>query len=81
VVELYYDAKLSALHTGHHARTMLQRVGRVYRWNEHTRKGVRAIYARWDKFDFRREMEMAVERALCETLADKPAAAAIRTAA
>ena len=36
----------------------------------HTRKGVTAIYARWDKFALRREMAMAVERALRETLAD-----------
>ena len=34
MVELYYEAKLSALRTGHHARRMLQRVGRVYSWNE-----------------------------------------------
>ena len=34
VVELYYEAKLSALRTGHHTRRMLQRVGRVYSWNE-----------------------------------------------
>ena len=34
VVELYYDAHLSTLRTGHGIRTTLQRVGRVYRWNE-----------------------------------------------
>jgi integrase len=34
VVELYYDAKLTALRTGNATRRTLQRVGRVYRWNE-----------------------------------------------
>jgi integrase len=34
VVELYYDAHLSALRTGHATRTTLQRIGRVYRWND-----------------------------------------------
>ncbi len=29
----------------------------------HTRKGVTAVYARWDKFDLRREMAM-VDRAV-----------------
>ena len=47
----------------------------------HTRKGVTAIYARWDKFALRREMAMVVERALRETLKNKPAAVAARTAA
>ncbi len=47
----------------------------------HTRKGVTAIYARWDKFALRREMAMVVERALRETLDGKPAAVAARTAA
>ena len=41
----------------------------------HTRKGVTAVYARWDKFDLRREMAMVVERSLRETLADEPTAA------
>jgi integrase len=40
----------------------------------HTRKGVTAIYARWDKFDLRREMAMAIERSLRETLAGESAA-------
>jgi integrase len=35
----------------------------------HTRKGVTAVYARWDKFPLRREMAMALERSLRETLA------------
>jgi integrase len=41
----------------------------------HTRKGVTAVYARWDKFELRREMAMVIERALRETL-DTPQAAA-----
>jgi hypothetical protein len=47
----------------------------------HSRKSVTAIYARWDKFNLRREMAMVVEQALRETLADKPAATEVRTAA
>jgi integrase len=35
----------------------------------HTRKGVTAVYARWDKFPLRRDMAMALERSLRETLA------------
>jgi integrase len=42
----------------------------------HTRKGVTAVYARWDKFALRREMAMAIERSLRQTLADQPAEAA-----
>lgn len=34
----------------------------------HTRKGVTAIYARWDKFDLKREMALVLERSLRETL-------------
>ena len=34
VVALYYDAKLITLRTGHATRTTLQRIGRVYGWNE-----------------------------------------------
>src|SRR5262249_61113696 len=34
VVELYFDAKLAALRSGHKARGTLQRIGRVYGWNE-----------------------------------------------
>src|SRR5215471_9743014 len=34
VVELYYDAKLRALRTGHKVRGVLRRVGSVYGWNE-----------------------------------------------
>jgi len=41
----------------------------------HTRKGVTAVYARWDKFDLRREMALVIERSLRETLDDKPEAA------
>jgi integrase len=41
----------------------------------HTRKGVTAVYARWDKFGLRREMATVIERSLRETLADEPEAA------
>jgi integrase len=41
----------------------------------HTRKGVTAVYARWDQFDLRREMATAVERSLRETLNDEPSEA------
>ncbi len=41
----------------------------------HTRKGVTAIYARWDKFGLRREMATVVERSLRETLAESLEAA------
>jgi integrase len=34
VVQLYFDAKLTTLRTGHKARRALQRIGRVYGWNE-----------------------------------------------
>jgi integrase len=46
----------------------------------HTRKGVTAVYARWDKFDLRREMAMVVEQSLRETLNDEPSEA-VRAAA
>jgi len=36
---------------------------------------VTAVYARWDKFDLRREMALVIERSLRETLDDKPEAA------
>ena len=41
----------------------------------HTRKGVTAVYARWNKFGLRREMATVVERSLRETLAEHPKAA------
>jgi integrase len=41
----------------------------------HTRKGVTAVYARWDKFDLRREMATVVEQSLRETLNDAPSEA------
>jgi integrase len=47
----------------------------------HTRKGVTAIYARWDKFDLRREMALAIERSLRQTLDNNPEAVPIKTAA
>ena len=34
MVELYYDAKLSKLRSGDRVRNSLQRIGRVYGWNE-----------------------------------------------
>ena len=34
VVELYYAERLTSLRTGPATRTTLQRIGRVYRWNE-----------------------------------------------
>jgi integrase len=34
VVELYFDAKLTTHRTGHKSRMTLQRVGRVYAWND-----------------------------------------------
>jgi integrase len=34
LVELYYTAHLSTLRTGHATRTSLERIGRVYGWNE-----------------------------------------------
>ena len=34
MVELYFDAKLSTLRTGHKSHLTLQRIGRVYGWNE-----------------------------------------------
>jgi integrase len=47
----------------------------------HTRKGVTAVYARWDRFDLRREMAMVIEQSLRETLSDEPQAATARSAA
>lgn len=41
----------------------------------HTRKGVTAVYAQWDKFGLRREMATAVERSLRETSDGEPATA------
>src|SRR5262245_3702671 len=40
----------------------------------HTRKGVTAIYARWNKFELRREMAMVIEQSLRHTLDDEPKA-------
>ena len=34
LVELYFDAKLSTLRSGRKSRVTLQRIGRVYGWNE-----------------------------------------------
>jgi len=58
------------------AATILDRAGysleRIGALLAHTRKGVTAVYARWDKFDFRREEATVVERSLRETLDDRP---------
>jgi integrase len=63
------------------AATILDRAGysleQIGALLAHTRKGVTAVYARWDKFALRREMAMALERSLRETLAaDAPQMAA-----
>ena len=54
------------------AATILDRVGysleQIGALLAHTRKGVTASYARWDKFDLRREMATTVERSVRETL-------------
>src|SRR5262245_24175480 len=42
----------------------------------HTRRGVTAVYARWDKFDLKREMALVIEQSLLETMSDQPQAAA-----
>ena len=47
----------------------------------HTRKGVTAVYARWDKFDVRRQMATVIEQSLRETLGDKPQEVTIKPAA
>ena len=59
------------------AATILDRAGysleQIGALLAHTRKGVTAVYARWDKFDLRREMATAVELSLRETLDSAPA--------
>jgi integrase len=50
----------------------LEQIGAIL---AHTRKGVTAVYARWNKFDLRREMAMVIERSLRETLSETPEAA------
>jgi integrase len=47
----------------------LEQIGAIL---AHTRKGVTAVYARWDKFDLRREMAMVIERSLRQTLTETP---------
>ena len=48
------------------AATILDRAGysleQIGALLAHTRKGVTAVYARWDKFDLRREMATVVEQ-------------------
>jgi integrase len=64
------------------AATILDRAGysleQIGALLAHTRKGVTAVYARWDKFGLRREMATVIERSLRETL---DSTAAIKTAA
>ena len=59
------------------AATILDRAGysleQIGALLAHTRKGVTAVYARWDKFDLRREMALVVERELNRILATPPA--------
>jgi integrase len=61
------------------AATILDRAGysleQIGALLAHTRKGVTAVYARWDKFDLRREMATAVEQSLRETLEGEPTTA------
>ena len=56
------------------AATVLDRAGysleQIGALLAHTRKGVTAVYARWDKFGLRREMATVVERSLRETLTE-----------
>ena len=69
-----HDLRRTAATTLDKAGYSLEQIGSLL---AHTRKGVTAIYARWDKFALRREMAMVVERALLETLAEHPAAAIV----
>jgi integrase len=66
------------------AATILDRAGysleQIGALLAHTRKGVTAVYARWDKFDLRREMATAVEQSLRETLGGEPPAAVLTAA-
>jgi integrase len=61
------------------AATILDRAGysleQIGALLAHTRKGVTAVYARWDKFNLRREMATAVEQSLRETLDSEPSEA------
>ena len=47
----------------------LEQIGAIL---AHTRKGVTSIYARWDKFELRREMATVIEQSLRETLSKTP---------
>jgi integrase len=47
----------------------LEQIGAIL---AHTRKGVTAVYARWDKFGLRREMARVIEKSLREILNDEP---------
>jgi integrase len=63
------------------AATILDRAGysleQIGALLAHTRRGVTAVYARWDKFDLRREMAMVIERSLRETLTETAEAASL----
>ena len=63
------------------AATILDRAGysleQIGALLAHTRKGVTAVYARWDKFGLRREMATVVEQSLRETLTEKPEAVSL----
>jgi integrase len=50
----------------------LEQIGAIL---AHTRRGVTAVYARWDKFGLRREMATVIERALLGILGGEPATA------
>ena len=52
----------------------LEQIGAIL---AHTRKGVTAVYARWDKFGLRREMARVVEQSLRDTLNDEPSTAKV----
>jgi integrase len=45
----------------------LEQIGAIL---AHTRKGVTAVYARWDKFGLRREMAMVIEQSLRDVLSE-----------
>jgi integrase len=67
-----HDLRRTAATILDRAKYSLEEIGAIL---AHTRKGVTAVYARWDKFDLRREMAMVIERSLRETLTEAPEAA------
>jgi len=68
-----HDLRRTAATILDHQGYSLEQIGALL---AHTRKGVTAVYARWDKFGLRRQMSMVIERSLRETLDGKPAAVA-----